>query len=294
MTGNKEKTREETQQILTIYKEVVMPYLEDNGVKLWYSMKGEGEPLVLTGGFLCLHNQWDWIEKLLIEDFRIINWNYRGAGQSDLYWAGGYSFDRWVDDLEYILNALSIEHVNLWGTSTGSTLTIRYAAKYQNRVKSMITYPQAKLDPTYRQAFKFFQDIGEAFGHEGLARFTSWFGSAEHNRFSDEGNRLGVHEHETFKENISIESLAKTCETYSHIDLTSELEKIEVPTLLLLGESGFLGSDNPSVAKAMEEFQEHCKHAQVTTIKDAGGTYCMFEKPKETAEAVKEFIKSIP
>ncbi len=45
-----------------------MAYIEDNGVKLWYEITGKGEPLVLTGGFGCLHNQWDWIMDILNED----------------------------------------------------------------------------------------------------------------------------------------------------------------------------------------------------------------------------------
>ena len=270
-----------------------MPYVEDNGVKLWYDIEGSGEPLVLTGGFGCLHNQWEWIMKYLTPDFRVINWNYRGAGQSDLMWAGGYPFDRWVDDLEFILNTLNIAKVNVWGTSTGSPLTIRYTSKYQSRVKCMITYPMFKADVAFRHAFKIFQDIGEGFGHAGLARFTSWIGSATQNQFSEEGNKLASLEAKIFQENFTIESLAKTLETFAHIDLTSELGKITVPTLVLLGESGMLGYEMPSVTQLVTDFQAHCKHAKLVTIKDAGGTYCMYEKPKETAEAAKKFIKSV-
>jgi len=270
-----------------------MPYVEDNGVKLWYEIEGNGEPLVLTGGFACLHNQWDWILDFLKTDFTVINWNYRGAGLSDRFWGGGYSLDCWVDDLEFILNSLKIEKVNLWGTSTGSPITIRYTAKYQNRVKSMITYPMFKADVAFRKAFQMFRDIGENFGHVALARFTSWIGSATHNQFSDDGNKLAIHEAEVFKANFSLESLAKTVETFSHFDLTSELEKITVPTLILLGESGLLGSNMPSVSQLINEFRMHCKQSQLVTIKDTGGTYCMYEKPKETAAEVKKFIKSL-
>ncbi len=271
-----------------------MAYVYDDGVKLWYEIAGKGEPLVLTGGFGCLHNQWDWIVDYLTPDFKVINWNYRGAGRSDLYWAGGYSFDRWVDDLEVILEALKIEKVNLWGTSTGSPITIRYAAKYQHRVKSLITYPLYKADPAFRKAFQVFLDICEGFGHDGLARFTSWIGCATHNQFSQEGNKLAVLEAEIFKANFSVESLAKTLDTFAHIDLSTELEKITVPTLVLLGESGLLGSTMPSVAQLVEGFKAHCRHSEVVTIQDAGGTYCMYEKPKESAEQVKKFIYSLP
>ncbi len=48
-----------------------MAYIEDKGVKLWYEITGKGEPLVLTGGFGCLHNQWDWIMDILNEDFSV-------------------------------------------------------------------------------------------------------------------------------------------------------------------------------------------------------------------------------
>ncbi len=64
-----------------------MSYVEDHGVRLWYSIEGSGEPLVLTGGFGCLQNQWEWIMQYLTSNFRVINWNYRGAGQSDRMWA---------------------------------------------------------------------------------------------------------------------------------------------------------------------------------------------------------------
>ncbi len=91
-----------------------------------------------------------------------------------------------------------------------------------------------------------------------------------------------------------METLAKTIETFMHFQLGSELEKIKVPALLLLGESGMLGSKMPSVTELINEFQQHCPHSEIKTIPDAGGTYCMYEKPKETAAALKEFIKSWP
>lgn len=269
-----------------------MPYIEDKGTKLWYSISGQGEPLVLTGGFLLLHHQFDWIVDIMARDFQVINWNYRGAGLSDRLWEGGYSLDRYVDDLELILDTLKLDKVNLWGTSTGSTVTIRYTAKYQHRVKSMITYCMIRT-AAYRKAYQSFVSLGEDFGFDALAQFLSWIGVAECNQFSDLQNRIARHEAEGMREIVSLESLAKTAETFSHLDLTSELAKITVPVLLLMGDSSMVGLKNPLVADLAKEYQERIKHARMSIIKDTGGTFCMYEKPEETAAEVKKFIAGL-
>ncbi len=60
-----------------------MPYANDNGVELWYDVNGTGEPLVVTGGFGLLHDQFAKIRSLLTPQLQVIDWHYRGAGQSD-------------------------------------------------------------------------------------------------------------------------------------------------------------------------------------------------------------------
>lgn len=85
-----------------------MPYVDDNGVKLWYRISGSGDPLVLTGGFGLLHNQYDYVVDILAKKFQVIDWNYRGAGESDRAWLGSFTLDRWVDDLECVLKTLNL------------------------------------------------------------------------------------------------------------------------------------------------------------------------------------------
>ena len=260
-----------------------MPYVDDKGVKLWYRISGSGEPLVLTGGFGLLHNQFDYVLDILAKEFQVVDWNYRGAGESDRAWVGGYTLDRWVDDLECILDSLNLKKVHLSGTSTGAPLSIRYAARYQSRVRSVITYPSFKTNAASRKTFQSFQDIADTFGYEALARLTSWIGCAEQNAFGQVGNEVALYEIEAFKRNFSLESLPKTLETFAHVDLTSDLEKLTVPVLVLLGDSGKLGGKTAGMAEAVRLFQAHCRQSQVVQIEDGGGTYCMIEKPRETA-----------
>jgi pimeloyl-ACP methyl ester carboxylesterase len=86
--------------------------------------------------------------------------------------------------------------------------------------------------------------------------------------------------------------------TYQRVRLCAnllwfDLEKITVPTLILLGDSGKLGGKTASMIDVVRVFRMHCPHSQVVQIKDGGGTYCMIEKPQESAQAVSAFIKSL-
>jgi pimeloyl-ACP methyl ester carboxylesterase len=199
-----------------------------------------------------------------------------------------------VDDLELILAHLHVTQATLWGTSTGAPLSIRYAARYPQRVKGLIVYPSFKAGVASRAMFKCFQDITEIFGYEALARFTSWIGCADQNVFSQAGNDVALFEAEAFQRNFSIESLAKTLEVFSHIDLSSDVEQIQAPPLLLFGDSGKLGGKSAAMRDAVQLFHKLCPHSQVTQIKDGGGAYCMIEKPQETASAVIKFMRELP
>ena len=170
-----------------------MPHVSVDGSDIWYEVTGEGPPLVLSGGFGLLENQFDFVREALAKDFQVIDWNYRGVGRSDRSWPGStYNLDRWVDDLEGVLAHLSIDRACFWGTSTGSQLTMRYCSRYQDRVRAMITYPMLKGDQGFRAAFNGFQYVAETFGYEALAALTSWIGVAKENLFEAEWGAYGA------------------------------------------------------------------------------------------------------
>ncbi len=271
-----------------------MPHIDDDGVQLWYEVTGEGQPIVLSGGFGLLHNQWDFVRAPLAKECQVIDWNYRGAGRSDRAWPGGvYTQDTWVDDLHKVLSALDVQDVVLWGTSTGSPITVRYAARYPERVKAVITYPMFKADPGFRRAFDGFTNICETFGYEALAALTSWIGCSDEALFEPEHGRLARWEAECFRANFSIESLGATMAIVAGNDFTSELRKIQVPTLLLVGESGQLGARSAGTKALIDQFMAEVPHATLVTIPKGGGTYCMIERPEETAAAAIEFVKGL-
>ena len=269
-----------------------MAYVNDAGCRLWYRVAGQGAPLVLTGGFGLLHDQYEFVHRELARHCTVLDWNYRGAGLSDRAWPGAtFNLDRWVDDLETVLAHLGWRDVALWGTSTGSPISIRYTARYQARVRALITYPMFKADINFRAAFKGFQMVAETFGYQALAALTAWIGCASHNVLTARGGQIARWEEASFKRNFAIENLQETMAIFANNDLTGDLKKIKVPTLLLLGDSGNLGAKTPGVQALLAEFRRHVRHAEVQTIAKAGGTYCMIEEPKATAAAVLRFLQ---
>ena len=63
-----------------------MPYFNNDGVKIYYEIEGEGPPVVMIHGFSSdLDSGWketNWVETLR-HNYRLILLDYRGHGKSD-------------------------------------------------------------------------------------------------------------------------------------------------------------------------------------------------------------------
>ncbi|MGI9659744.1 MAG: alpha/beta fold hydrolase, partial [Gaiellaceae bacterium] len=100
------------------------------GYSLWYGTQGDGDPVVLTGGFGLVHDQFEQVTPLLANDHRVINWAWRGAGRSDRALGASPSIDAWTRDLEAVLDSAGVERAVLWGTSTGALVSLHFAARH--------------------------------------------------------------------------------------------------------------------------------------------------------------------
>jgi hypothetical protein len=86
----------------------------------------------------------------------------------------------------------------------------------------------------------------------------------------------------------------KMCQAYEYADLSADLPRLgAVPVLLLAGLEGSLGLRVPLVQHLTEQFRDGVPHAQTREIAGAGGTYCMLEKPEETAQAAIQYLSSL-
>jgi pimeloyl-ACP methyl ester carboxylesterase len=123
-----------------------------NRVALHYlDWGGTGEPLLLLAGLFGSAHGFDDLAPQLFEDFRVLALTRRGHGKSSRP-ARGYSLAILVDDIRRFLDLMKIERVHLAGVSAGGVEAALFAARYPDRVASVVF-----LDSAYDHSVAFEQ-----------------------------------------------------------------------------------------------------------------------------------------
>ena len=118
-----------------------MPYANNNGVKIYYEVEGEGPPLVLAHGTSGTLNQWRTrgYADVLKRDFKLVLFDARGHGRSDKPHAtSDYGTKIMADDVVAVLDELGISKSDYFGYSMGARIGFRVATKYASRFRSFI------------------------------------------------------------------------------------------------------------------------------------------------------------
>lgn len=105
-----------------------MPYANNNGVKIYYEVEGQGPPLMLVHGMGGSMDVWrrNGYTQELSKDYRLILIDVRGFGKSDKpYDSSAYEFQTRVGDLVAILDELGIDKTGYFGYSMGGKIGYR-------------------------------------------------------------------------------------------------------------------------------------------------------------------------
>lgn len=113
-----------------------MPDATINGFKHHWEEAGSGDPFVLIHGAAA--SSWQLSAHLpeLSKTFRTIMPDLRGMGRSER--VPSIPPNAWEEDLGALLDHLGIEIANLFGTSLGSRVVLRFAIDRPRRVRSLI------------------------------------------------------------------------------------------------------------------------------------------------------------
>ena len=113
-------------------------FIDILGMPVHYRDEGSGPLLVLIHGTAASLHTWDgWVDELK-NDFRIVRMDIPAFGLTGPEPTGDYSIDRYVEFLEAIASALSLDNFALAGNSLGGEIAWRYALAHPERVDSLV------------------------------------------------------------------------------------------------------------------------------------------------------------
>ena len=116
--------------------------IELDKAKLYFEIQGnpDNPPLVLWHGAGCTLRMWDLVLEELKNFYFTIAFDVRGAGNSinnDLN-EDAYSFNKYSEDLNSILNYLNIDQVHLWSMAWGTRAAIAYSSLNPTKILSAV------------------------------------------------------------------------------------------------------------------------------------------------------------
>lgn len=214
-------------------------------VKLFYQDIGQGTPVVLIHGWPVHSQMWEYqLAELPEYGIRCITYDRRGFGKSDQPFTG-YDYDTLADDLKAVLDELNLENVTLVGFSMAGGEVVRYFSRHGGaRVSKVILVssiapfmlqtennesgvPQEQIDEIVDNIYKdrpaFLSNFGKQFygvsmlSHPVSQGILDW--------------ALGM------ALTASLKATVECVYSFSGTDLRSEMQTINVPTLIIHGDA---------------------------------------------------------
>lgn len=112
-------------------------YFNNNGVKVYYEVYGEGKPLVLLhGNGGSIRSRAAFIEEFS-KKYKVIAFDSRCHGRSDCP-AGYLTYEQMADDVAKVLQQLGIDSAYVWGHSDGGIVGLLLAIHFPGKVKKLL------------------------------------------------------------------------------------------------------------------------------------------------------------
>ncbi len=270
---------------------------------LYYQIVGKGDPVIVIHGGPGF-DQGYLLPGMatLAKNHQVVFYDQCGSGRSTISIIDEQhvSNEQFVEDLESLRKALGHSKITLVGHSTGGMLAMRYAIKYAVSVKKIVLLNT--LPATTAGIHDFVEEVerriapsaaeietlqkSQAFldnNPQTIAKFYSlFFQYYFHNPADLEKLNMRL-EPQGIVTGMQVARILEKSIFTKFVDLTDELRKLKIPTLIIHGESDALP------ISTAQEIAEAIKGSQLVVLKQCGH-FPYIEKPKEWLEIVEGFL----
>lgn len=111
-----------------------------NDKNVYYEVHGEGKPILILNGIMMSTLSWQMFLDPLKENNKVILVDFLDQGFSDKLEGEEYTQDLQVELVKALLDELKIEKTNIFGISYGTSVALRFAVKYQNRIERLAVF----------------------------------------------------------------------------------------------------------------------------------------------------------
>lgn len=251
------------------------------GISVRIDGKEDSPWLMLSNSVITTHRMWDPQMEMLTKKYRVLRYDARGHGESDVP-SPPYSFDDLVADVVGLMDYFEMKNPTFMGLSLGGMTGLGVALSHPKRLKKLVCCDaRADAPPAFIQGW---DDRIKVVREKGLAAIAS--GTVE--RWLSAGFRADnpskVAEIEEMIRSTSIAGFEGCAAALKRLDYLSSLERIEVPTLFVVGSEDQGGP--PAVMRSMAEC---VRGARLETI-EGSAHLPNLDNPKGFAGAISEFL----
>ena len=254
-----------------------------NGIRLNYQIDGpQGAPWIVMSNSLATNfSMWNVQVKFLSDRYRILRYDQRGHGGSEL---GGAkcNFDLLADDVVGLTSLLGINNFHFIGLSMGGMTGMGIVLRYPNLLNSLIICNSlAQTSRVFRDSFDERIAVAESLGLQSLVSGTMerWFTSDFRKT-----NKHIIYDISAMVLKTPVASYVACARAVQKVDYLKFLSSLRIPVLLISG-----SQDLATPPEGMRRIHSEIQHSKYVELSPAAHL-SNIEKPVDFNKAVLDFL----